>query len=157
MGDQQAVHAALKNQLFQTIQEAYWAGMIYDPLTGMAGVSDDLEDNRAQLTKQFDFGTQPFKIYWQKFQEVLTLTDTSRAPITITITEVVRIALRNINHSGVYPLYVRECHIHPTSEHTYANLEFAFTTAQVRTQSNRARIPNPMANTLQQVEDALAG
>jgi hypothetical protein len=61
--DQQAVHAALKNQLFHAIPKAYWAG-VTDPLTGMAGISliemyahlytnygalmeDDLEDNRA--------------------------------------------------------------------------------------------------------------
>jgi hypothetical protein len=169
--DQQAVHAALKNQLFRAIPEAYWAG-ITNPLTGMAGISliemyahlytnygalmeDDLEDNRARLTEQFDFGTQPIETYWQKVQEVLTLADTGGAPITDA--EVVRIALRNINHSGVYPLDVREWRIRPANEHTYANLKLAFTAAQVRTRSDRARINNPMANTLQQVEDALAG
>ena len=141
--DQQAVHAALKNQLFRAIPEAYWAGLT-DPLTGMAGISliemyahlytnygalmeDDLEDNRARLTKQFDFGTQPIETYWLKVQDVLTLADTGGAPITDA--EVVRIALRNINHSGVYPLDVREWRIRPSVEHTYANLKRAFTAA----------------------------
>jgi hypothetical protein len=40
--DQQAVHAALKNQLFRTIPEAYWAG-ITDPLTGMAHLENILK------------------------------------------------------------------------------------------------------------------
>ena len=139
--NQQAVHAALKNQLFRAIPKAYWAG-VTDPLTGMAGISliemynhlytnygalmeDDLEDNRARLTEQFDFGTQPIETYWQKVQEVLTLAETGGAPITDA--EVVRIALRNINHSGVYPLDVREWRIRPPIEHTYANLKLAFT------------------------------
>jgi hypothetical protein len=169
--DQQAVHAALKNQLFHAILEAYWAG-ITDPLTGMAGISliemythlytnygalmeDNLEDNHALIMEQFDFGTQPIETYWQKVQEVLTLADTGGAPITDA--KVVRIALHNINHSGVYPLDVREWLIRPPIEHTYANLKLAFMAAQVRTHSDRARIANPMANTLQQVEDALAG
>ena len=118
-------------------------------------MENDLEDNRARLMEQFNLGTQPIETYWQKVQEVLTLADTGGA--SITNTEVVHIALCNINHSGVYLLDVREWRIRSPNEHTYANLKLAFTAAQVRTRSNRAHIANPMANTLQQVEDALAG
>jgi hypothetical protein len=56
----------------------------------------------------------------------------------------------------MYPLNVHEWRICPVIEHTYANVKLAFTAAQVRTRSDRARIPKPVANILQQVEDASA-